>query len=50
MEETKRKFNWKTAVIVVMAVLLVFSLAKINELENEISNLNNTIANCNHQI
>ena len=50
MEENKKKFNWKPAVIIVMAVLLIFSLAKINELENEISNLNNTIANCNNRI
>ena len=50
MEETKRKFNWKTLAIVVMAVLLIFSLAKINELESQIANLDSTIANCNRQI
>lgn len=50
MEDNKRKFNWKSVLVVVMAVLLVVCLAKINELENQIANLNNTIANNNHQI
>lgn len=50
MEEAKRKFNWKTAVIILMAGLLIFCLAKINDMSNEITNLQNTISNCQYQI
>lgn len=50
MEEIKRKINWKTVVVIILAALLIFCLAKINELENQISNLDNTIASYNHQV
>lgn len=50
MEENKRKFNWKTAIIIVMAGLLIFCLAKINELTDNINSLQNTISNCQYQI
>ena len=50
MEENKRKFNWKTAAIIVMAGLLIFCLAKINDMSDEIATLQNTISNCQHQI
>ena len=50
MEENKRKFNWKTAVIIVMAGLLIFCLAKINDMSDEIATLQNTISNYRHQI
>lgn len=50
MEEIKRKINWKTVVVIILAVLLIFCLAKINELENQISNLDNIIASYNQQV
>lgn len=50
MEENKKKFNWKTTAIIIMACLLLFSLAKINDMTNEISNLQNSISNLQHQI
>lgn len=50
MEENKRKFNWKTAVIIVMVGLLMFCLAKINDMSDEIATLQNTISNYQHQI
>lgn len=50
MEESKRKFNWKTVVIIVMAGLLVFCLVKINEMSEEMSNLQNMISGYQNQI
>lgn len=50
MEENKRKFDWKLVGFVAVFIMLIFCLAKINELENHILNLNSTISNCNHQI
>lgn len=39
MEENKKQFNWKTSIIVLMAVLLAFSLYKIATLSDEIDHL-----------
>lgn len=50
MEENKRKFNWKIAVIIVMAGLLIFCLAKINDMSDEIASLQNSVSNLQHQI
>lgn len=50
MEETKKKFNWKTAVIIVMAGLLLFCMARINDMSDEIATLQNALSNCEHRI
>lgn len=50
MEENKNKFNWKMAVIIVMAFLLVFCLAKITDLSNEISHLQSMISGYQNQV
>lgn len=44
MDENKKKFNWKSVVIIVMAGLLIFCLAKINDLEDDVSNFQNKIS------
>lgn len=45
MEENKKQFNWKTFIIVVMAGMLIFCLAKINQLLDYNAELENRIAN-----
>lgn len=50
MEDNKKKFKWKTAVVVVMAFLILFCLAKINDMSGEISNFQNMISGYQNQI
>ncbi len=45
MEENKKQFNWKTFIIVLMAVLLAFSLYKIATLSDEIDHLKSRNSN-----
>lgn len=45
MEENKKQFNWKTFIIVLMAVLLAFSLYKIALLSDEIDSLKSRNSN-----
>ena len=45
MEENKKQFNWKTFVIVLMAVLLAFALYKIATLSDEIDHLKSRNSN-----
>lgn len=44
MEENKKQFNWKNGIIIVMAGLLLFCLAKINQLSEYNKKLENKIA------
>jgi len=50
MEENRKKISWKTVVIVIMAGLLIFCLAKINDMEADISNFQNMISGYQNQI
>ena len=50
MEENKKKFNWSVVAIILLACLMVFCLAKISDLSNEISNLHTTISNYQNQV
>ena len=50
MEENKKKFSWTIVVTVVLVCMMIFCLAKISDLSNEISNLRNTIANYQNQM
>lgn len=45
MEENKKQFNWKTFIIVLMAVLLAFALYKIATLSDEIDHLKSRNSN-----
>lgn len=45
MEGNKKQFNWKTFIIVLMAVLLAFSLYKIATLSDEINHLKSRNSN-----
>ena len=45
MEENKKQFNWKTFIIVLMAVLLAFALYKIATLSDEIDHLKSRDSN-----
>lgn len=44
MDDCKKQFDWKTVVMILMAGLLLFCLAKINRLTESIENLENRIA------
>ena len=50
MEENKKKFDWKFAGFVAVFIMLIFCLAKINELENQISNLSSQISGYQNQV
>ena len=50
MEENKKKFNCSVVAIILLACLMVFCLAKISNLSNEISNLHTTISNYQNQV
>lgn len=50
MEENKKIFNWKIIGGALMVFLLLFCLAKIAELSNEISNLNSQISGYQNQV
>ncbi len=50
MEENKKKIKWEIIVIVVMAFLTLFCLAKINELSDENDRLNNEVSNFDNRI
>lgn len=50
MEENKKQFNWKSVLIVVMAVLIVFCLAKINEQTEKMDTLQSMIQSLQDQI
>ncbi len=50
MEENRKKFNWKTVIIVIMAFLLLFCLAKINEFTDKNEDLNREIRNLSNRI
>lgn len=50
MEENKKKFDWKLAGFVAVFLMLIFCLAKIYELENQISNLSSQISGYQYQV
>lgn len=50
MEENRKKINWKTIIIVIMAGLLIFCLAKNNDMSDQITTLQNTVSNLQYQI
>lgn len=50
MDENKKKFDWKSAAIVVMAVLLIACLSEINEVSNTISVLQHVITGYRDQV
>ena len=50
MVENRKKINWKTVIIVIMAGLLLFCLAKINDMSGDISNFQNMISGYQNQI
>lgn len=50
MEENRKKINWKTVVIVVMAFLLLFCLAKINSLNEKNQYLDNEVRGLHNRI
>lgn len=50
MDEKKKKFDWKAAAIVIMAVFLIACLSKINEVSTTISVLNHVITGYRDQV
>ena len=50
MEENKKKFDWKLVGYVAVFIMLIFCLAKINELENQISNLSSQVSGYQNQV
>lgn len=50
MDERKKKFDWKAAAIVIMAVFLIACLSKINEVSTTISVLNHVITGYRDQV
>ena len=50
MEENKKKFDWKFAGFIAVFIMLIISLAKINDLSNEISNLQGVISGYQNQV
>lgn len=50
MEENKKKFDWKFAGFIAVFIMLIISLAKINVLSNEISNLQGVISGYQNQV
>lgn len=50
MEENKKKFDWKFAGFIAVFIMLIISLAKINDLSNEISNLQGVFSGYQNQV
>lgn len=50
MEENKKSINWKSVLVVATFLLLVFSLAKINEQTENIDSLQNMVHNLQDQL